>query len=180
MDNHFRIRQSVQERKREAFLRHAKHYNDRMKVRHFAVNDVVFYMRNHSGPMFRKFQAKWEGPAKVVSVETDGNLWIENLLTNRRYFLHCNRLKPGSVEDQIYRQPLPSKNGEPNDASSTDTDANDANDDGVAEGNEPQVVRGPLTRARARALRAGGQPQVIAPINCMQLHNLARKQEKYG
>ena len=106
IDHHFRIQQSVMERKRESFLKHAANYNARMHIKDFQPGDIVFYVHNTTGHMFKKFQIKYDGPARILSKESDGNYKIENILTGRRFLIHANRLKPGSAEDQLFRRPL--------------------------------------------------------------------------
>ena len=105
IDNHFRIQQSVMEKKKESFLKHAKNYNARMHIKDFQANDIVFYVHNTTGDMFKKFQVKYDGPARILSKEPDGNYRIENLLSGRKFLIHANRLKPGSADDQLFRQP---------------------------------------------------------------------------
>ena len=185
MDTHFRIQQSVRERKKAAFQRQAKYYNQRMHVKNFQPNDIVFYIHKHSGNMFRKFQIKWDGPAKIVRLEKDGNVTIEHLQTGRRFTLHCDRLKPGSAEDQIYRRPSQSNN-----PGNKDVDKDDFGDL-LTEGQESQESQespgkdvssdlsqsrslnvpiphytGPVTRSRAKLPR--GQNTVLAVIENWQ------------
>ena len=107
IDSHFRIQQSVMEKKKESFLKHAKNYNARMHVRDFQTDDIVFYVHNTTGDMFKKFQVKYDGPARILSKEPDGNYKIENLLSGRKFLIHANRLKPGSADDQLFRRPHP-------------------------------------------------------------------------
>ena len=138
IDHHFRIQQSVMERKRESFLKHAANYNARMHVKDFQPGDIVFYVHNTTGQMFKKFQIKYDGPARIVSKESDGNYKIENIITGRRFLIHANRLKPGSAEDQLFRRPL---------------SAAAEQDNGQQEEREvPTPFSGPITRAKSRAL----------------------------
>ena len=174
LDRHFRIQQSVREHKKEAFATQAKHYNARMFVRNFKVGDIVFYIHNTTGTMFRKFQIKWDGPAKILSIEKDGNVRIENLTSGRRFLIHCNRLKPGSANDQIYRtagKEPPLLDGNPRSESNSETETETATTDHEVEtpvegvdkeladsrsAPPPPQYAGRITRSRARLL--GGEP----------------------
>ena len=152
IDHHFRIQQSVMERKRESFLKHAANYNARMHVKDFQPGDIVFYVHNTTGPMFKKFQIKYDGPARILTKESDGNYKIENILTGRRFLIHANRLKPGSAEDQLFRRPLSS----PQENSDTMQTSEDKGTSDVPALERPHAVNsGPLTRARARAMGEG-------------------------
>ena len=106
--------------------------------------------------MFKKFQIKYDGPARILTKESDGNYKIENILTGRRFLIHANRLKPGSAEDQLFRRPLSSTQVTSN-TIQTDEDK-DAGEVPALEKPHaviPANVSGPLTRARARAMGEG-------------------------
>ena len=147
------------ERKRESFLKHAANYNARMHVKDFQPGDIVFYVHNTTGQMFKKFQIKYDGPARIITKESDGNYNIENILTGRRFLIHANRLKPGSAEDQLFRRPISSQN----DKNITVQENGDAAPDSWGEvpalerphAVAPAHISGPLTRARARAMGEG-------------------------
>ena len=158
IDHHFRIQQSVMERKRESFLKHAANYNARMHVKDFQPGDIVFYVHNTTGQMFKKFQIKYDGPARIITKESDGNYKIENILTGRRFLIHANRLKPGSAEDQLFRRPLSSPTNkdinvqENGDDAPCDVPALERHNGQQEEREVPTPFSGPITRAKSRAL----------------------------
>ena len=144
------------ERKKESFLKHAANYNARMHIKDFQPGDIVFYVHNTTGQMFKKFQIKYDGPARILTKESDGNYKIENILTGRRFLIHANRLKPGSAEDQLFRRPLSSPSKDSNTLQANEN--KDTTDVPAVERQpavHPPVFSGPLTRARARAMGEG-------------------------
>ena len=127
-----------------------------MHIKDFQPGDIVFYVHNTTGQMFKKFQIKYDGPARILTKESDGNYKIENILTGRRFLIHANRLKPGSAEDQLFRRPLSS----PDDNRNTVQEDEDNTNCDVPALERPHAVppahlSGPLTRARARAMGEG-------------------------
>ena len=135
----------------ESFLKHAKNYNARMHIKHFQAGDIVFYVHNTTGDMFKKFQVKYDGPARILSKEPDGNYKIENLLSGRKFLIHANRLKPGSAEDQLFRRP---KTDHAPGNLNKDSDEDDLRSVPSHVDNECSpntLLRGPVTRSRTRA-----------------------------
>ena len=127
-----------------------------MHIKDFQPGDIVFYVHNTTGQMFKKFQIKYDGPARILTKESDGNYKIENILTGRRFLIHANRLKPGSAEDQLFRRPLLSPPEKYNTIQENDNE--ETTDVPALERPHaviPKDISGPLTRARARAMGEG-------------------------
>lgn len=91
-----------------------KLYFDRLaRSRRFPPGSIVYATRPHSGPQFQKFQLPFYGPFRVISEGQNGNCLLEPLPPNKAkvhpFWCHVNRLKWGTLREQIVEEPPTTK-----------------------------------------------------------------------